>query len=337
MLVHQMKRNNDAILLSLSFLSRASGSRLVIEQAMRRKANKTKKLRKRNEYKTLGSSTRTRKRHERQRNIISFDGLKEIQMQQTAMRMKPTVLIVGATGATGKHLVQSLLDESFPVSVIVRSKERLLSLINNNNETLLTITETPSFRDLSDDDYHKLVEKADFIVSCLGHNMNVSGIWGRTDRRLVTDTVKRLTAKGTKKKFILMSSDGVVGPNDDRRPFSERAILSAFRYMVTPHVDNEEAAAYLQNNFAPDGDAIEWIIVRPTDLTDDDLLTNVSGYEVHDKPIGGLFGGAKVSRSLVAKFMKDLICAEQLWRRYAYQMPVLHNAKTQDATSKEEE
>ena len=253
------------------------------------------------------------------------------------MKINPTVLIVGGTGATGKHLVQSLLQDGYPVSAIVRSKERLLSLMDleNVDKDLLTVTEKPSFQNLSDLEYQQLVEQADVIVSCLGHALNLAGIWGRADRRLVTDTVKRLTtaaAKGKPKKFILMSSDGVVGPNDDLRPLSERAILSFFRYVFTPHVDNEEAAAFLQNEFTPtEEENMNWIIVRPTNLVEE----STSGYQVHDKPVGSLFGDTKVSRAIVAQFMKDLICDSQMWERYAYQMPVLQNAMADEATSKE--
>jgi nucleoside-diphosphate-sugar epimerase len=251
------------------------------------------------------------------------------------MKTNPTVLIVGATGATGKHLVQSLLNDGYPVSVVVRSKERLLSLIDTEKveNDLLTVKEAPSFNDLSDAEYNELVEQADVLVSCLGHTLNLSGIWGRADRRLVTDTVKRLTAaaKDNKKKFILMSSDGVVGPKDDLRPFSERAILAFFRYVFTPHVDNEEAAAYLQSQFPPTQDGIKWVIARPTNLVED----ATSDYQVHNKPVGSLFGDTKIARSLVAKFMKDLISNPQLWERYAFQMPVLENAPTKEVPSKE--
>lgn len=252
------------------------------------------------------------------------------------MKINPTVLIVGATGATGKHLVQCLLKDGYPVSAIVRSKERLLSLIDLEqvDKDLLTVTETPSFNELSDTEYQQLVEQADVIVSCLGHHLNLAGIWGRADRRLVTDTVKRLTvaaAKGNKKKFILMSSDGVVGPNDDLRPFSERAILAFFRNIFTPHIDNEEAAAYLQSEFPPTKEQMDWIIVRPTNLVED----SASGYQVHDKPVGSLFGDSKVSRAIVAQFMKDLICDPKLWARYSFQMPVLNNSVAEQVASNE--
>jgi nucleoside-diphosphate-sugar epimerase len=249
------------------------------------------------------------------------------------MKTNPTVLIVGATGATGKHLVQSLLNDGYPVSVIVRSQERLLSFIDTDKveKDLLTVKEAPSFYDLSAAEYQELVEQADILVSCLGHTLNLSGIWGRADRRLVTDTVKRLTAAAKNKKFILMSSDGVVGPNDDLRPFTERAILSFFRYLFTPHVDNEEAAAYLQTQFSSTQDGVTWVIVRPTNLVED----ATSDYQVHDKPVGSLFGDTKIARSLVAKFMKDLISDPQLWKRYVFQMPVLQNKPPEEASSRE--
>ena len=240
------------------------------------------------------------------------------------MTSPPSVLVVGATGATGKLVVRQLLDQKIKVSVIVRSKERMVEAIGDHpHKDLLSILEAPSLQpqDLSDSDLKKQVEGVDMIVSCLGHNLSFQGIWGHP-RRLVTDTVRRLTSTGaTDKKFILMGSDGVAHANDTVRPWLERSIIFLLRHLVPPQADNEEAAAYV--NGLPQ-DAIEWVVVRPTDLIDTDEPTP---YTVYEKPPGSLFGSGEASRATVAKFMVDLIRDGSLWNKYKYQMPVLHNEK----------
>jgi nucleoside-diphosphate-sugar epimerase len=229
-----------------------------------------------------------------------------------------SVLVVGATGATGKHVVQQLLDQGNSVKVIVRSKERMMDAIKTNQERL-TITEA-SLLDLSDEEIKEQVKGTQAVVSCLGHTMDFKGMF-RHPRKLVTDSVKRLTtAMDSDQKFVLMGSDGVAHPagTDDRRSFSERTILCLLRYLIPPHADNEAAADYIHSV-----KNLEWVVVRPTDLVDGE----VSEYELFDKPQGSLFGGGQSTRSNVAKVMVDLLSDEKLWETYKFNMPVTHDAK----------
>lgn len=242
-----------------------------------------------------------------------------------------TVLIVGATGATGKHVVQILLDQGHAVKVVARSKERMLSLLNGNQDKndRLEVKEA-AILDLTQSELNELVKDCDAVVSCLGHNLTREGIWGKANRRLVKDSVKRLvkaiedntTEKSTKKcKFILMGSDGVAHPNDDKRSAMERGIIFLLRHLLPPHADNEEAAAFLLNDC--NDKSVEWSVVRPTDLQDGDMFD----YEIFPKPQGSLFGSGIATRANVAKFMVDLVLKEDMWSQYKHQMPVLHDAK----------
>jgi len=240
--------------------------------------------------------------------------------------MSASVLVVGATGATGKHVVQQLLDKGQKVKVIVRSKERMLDALKQTyDQDRLVVTEA-SLLDLSDEELKNQVKDTQAVISCLGHNMDLKGLFGHP-RRLVTETVQRLTSAmkassdGTTKKFVLMGSDGVANPNgtDDERPFSERSILFILRYLVPPHKDNELAAAHLHSLGQDSG--IEWAVVRPTDLIDGEA----SEYTLYDKPVGSLFGsGVIATRANVAKCMVDLM-DDSMWQKYKFKMPVLHD------------
>lgn len=254
-------------------------------------------------------------------------------------------LVVGATGATGKHVVRQLLEKGHRVKVIVRSKERMLSALNGGgteeqkttyDDTLLQITEA-SLLDLTDKEIQDQVSDVDAVISCLGHNLDFKGLFGHP-RKLVTEATQRLTAalqssstsSEKKQKFLLMNSDGVAHPagTDNLRPWSERAIISIIRYLIPPHSDNEGAAEHLYK--LGKDTSVEWTAVRPTDLIDGES----TDYEVFDKPQGSLFGSGTARRSNVAKFMVDLVTDETKWTTYKFDFPVVYDKAEEAAPEK---
>jgi putative NADH-flavin reductase len=247
----------------------------------------------------------------------------------SAMNTK-TVLVVGATGATGKHVVQQLLDKGHKVKAVVRSKERMDGLLSSDASKYgerLSLTEA-SLLDLTDDELESLVEGTNAVVSCLGHNMDFKGLWGKP-RRLVTDATKRLTdaikTKAPSSKFILMGSNGVANPNgqDDKRSALERAVIWTLRYTIPPHADNEQAAQYV-HNLGTEA-TIEWSVVRPSDLIDGP----VTEYDLVTKPRPGLFSpGSPATRSNVADCMVNMILNDSLWEEWKYKMPCLYDKDT---------
>ena len=140
----------------------------------------------------------------------------------------------------------------------------------------------------------------------------------------MTNSVERLTkVMPSTSKFLLMGSDGVAAPGDDDRTFGDQVVLFLLRYLITPQVDNEEAAAHLMKvlGTAAAKSTPEWCIVRPTDLQDGPA----QDYTLYTKPIGGLFGSGIVSRATVAKFMMELIREEKVWAAHKHQCPVIHD------------
>ena len=84
------------------------------------------------------------------------------------------ILVVGASGATGRQLVEQLLIQGNTVKVVVRSIEKLPESWKKNNQ--LQITEA-SLLDLSDEEMMELTFDCNSIASCLGHNMTWKGIY----------------------------------------------------------------------------------------------------------------------------------------------------------------
>jgi nucleoside-diphosphate-sugar epimerase len=248
------------------------------------------------------------------------------------------VLVVGATGATGRHVVAQLLQGNHAVKVIVRSGARLQEVLKAidpslDTTTSLTVTEA-SLLDLTDAELLQQTADVDAVISCLGHTISWKGIYG-APRKLVTEATQRLTAALTSqnnnrraddppKKFILMGSDGVAdAATDNVRPWGERMVISIIRFLIPPQVDNELAAAHLQQQQTSEAQALEWVIVRPTDLVDQVPEGAPPTYTLYDKPQGSLFGSGTATRSHVAQAMVALVTQAALWNTWKFRMPVL--------------
>ncbi|WP_107037541.1 NAD(P)-dependent oxidoreductase [Brumimicrobium mesophilum] len=236
------------------------------------------------------------------------------------------ILIVGASGATGKHLVSQLLSKNNSVKIVVRSPEKLpVSWKNNLNLEIITA----SILDLSDVQMRDLTSDIDAIASCLGHTLSFKGIYGKP-RKLVTEAVRRLCESvisnnpKTQVKFVLMNTSGNRNRDlDETIGFAEKLVVGTLRLLLPPHSDNENAADYLRTKIGQENKNIEWTAVRPDSLINDDKITP---YQIHPSPIrSAIFNAGKVSRINVAHFMSLLILENALWNKWKGKMPLIYN------------
>jgi len=256
------------------------------------------------------------------------------------------VLVVGSTGATGKHVVRMLLERGdTEVVAVARSKEKLMGLVNpenTNDEKMknLDVKET-TIASMALEELRGLLKECSAVVSCLGHNLDWKGIY--RDGPFVKETAEKITSVMPEQdcRFVMMGSDGVAHPDgktDPKRSRMERAILWLLRILVPPAVDNELAALHLyQHTLQNPSSSCDWTIVRPGDLfnrDDADIYpvnkTNQQrGYEIFDHPQGSLFGDNSVARSDVADFMVDLVTMEEkaFQETYNHNMPVIYQKK----------
>jgi len=237
-----------------------------------------------------------------------------------------TTLVVGATGMTGRRLVEQLLDKNHKVRVIARSPHKLSPEVLKNPNT--TVIEA-AVLDLTDQEIAEQVKNCDAVVSCLGHVMDFNGMFG-DPKKLCTDATRRLCNAIEKNnspeptKFILMNTVGVQNPDlEEKRTWYERGFLFLLRYSLPPHRDNETAAEYLYRNVGKDNKHIEWCSVRPDSLIDAD----VSPYDIKESPSTGIFTGRPTTRSNVAHFIAELIENAELWSKWKFRMPVIMNSK----------
>jgi len=236
-----------------------------------------------------------------------------------------TILVAGASGATGRRLLEELLNRGHDVKVIVRSPENLPDSIKNHDRLSVT---PASILELSDEEMAQHVLGCDAVASCLGHNLTFKGLFGKP-RRLVTDATRRLcmAVKANKPegstKYVLMNT--VANRNRDLNepiPFIQRGLIVLLRLLLPPHPDNEQAAEYLRTVIGQKDNTIEWTAVRPSSLIDEESASEIEAYP---SPMKSILKDGKVSRINVGHFMADLITDSDTWKKWKGQMPVIYN------------
>jgi len=237
-----------------------------------------------------------------------------------------TTLVVGASGATGRLLVEQLLERNQEVKAIVRSAGKLREVIGSH-ENLSTVE--ASILDIDSGELAGHAEGCDAVASCLGHNLSFKGLFG-PPYRLVTEATRKLCGAikandhPGKTKFVLMNTSG--NSNRDLKEHvsgAQTVVIGLLRLLMPPHADNEKAADFLRTQVGQRDEKIEWAAVRPDSLINADQVTD---YELFESPIrSAIFDPGKTSRINVAHFMAELITSEQLWEEWKGRMPVIYN------------
>ena len=241
------------------------------------------------------------------------------------------VLVLGATGATGRLVVQTLLEQQHEVVAFVRNTDTLAPLNTQYAAQLTQVNGTALT--LNDAVLSEWVERVDVVVSCLGHNLTLKGIFA-APRMLVRDSIKRIVNLSANNrtvplKMVLMNSSGVRNKNNHEPiSFMQHLVLALLRVLLPPHRDNEQAANYLRilntTNHNISNHKVEWVSVRPDALIDQD---EASEYSLYPSPIrSAIFDSGKVSRINVASAMCRLLTDAKLWQEWKGKMPLLYNA-----------
>ncbi|MBX2991270.1 MAG: SDR family oxidoreductase [Bacteroidetes bacterium] len=190
------------------------------------------------------------------------------------------LLIVGATGGTGRELVKQALAQGHKVTAFVRNPADLK--ITHNN---LTIAEGDVLDYVS---VEKAVRGNDAVLSALGHK-----------RWFVRTTI---LSEGTKNIITAMEKHGVkrfvcettLGIGDTRGKLGLYYTLFVIPVIVFFYFrDKETQERYIKES------TLDWIIVRPGQLTNVKKL----GKYRHGMNIGSWFRTVSISRADVADFM----------------------------------
>jgi nucleoside-diphosphate-sugar epimerase len=237
-----------------------------------------------------------------------------------------TTLVVGASGATGRLLVEQMLERGEQVRIVVRSKDAVPEKIASHNN--LSIIQA-SILDLTDDEMVRHVSGCRAVASCLGHTLSFRGMFW-PPRRLVTDATRRLCSAvkanqpADPVKFVLMNTTGNRNRDlDEQISTGQRCVVGLIRLLLPPHADNEDAADYLRTQIGQNDGTIEWAVVRPDGLIDEAKVTE---FAVHPSPTrSAIFDAGVTSRINVGRFMADLIGDDEIWTRWKGKMPVIYN------------
>ena len=212
------------------------------------------------------------------------------------------------------------------VKVLVRPNSNVPSAWNGNDHIIIT---RGLVNALTVEEMAHLLADCEAVASCLGHNLSWKGIYGKP-RKLVTDAVKLVGAAIESSdpklpvRLVLMNTAGNRNRDlNERISFGQKLAIGLIRLLLPPHTDNEKAADYLRVNVGQNHQSIEWVAVRPDNLTNEEEVTP---YEAHASPTrSALFNPGKTSRTNVGHFMAKLMADNTLWNQWKGQMPVIYN------------
>jgi nucleoside-diphosphate-sugar epimerase len=235
------------------------------------------------------------------------------------------VLVLGASGATGRLVVMQLLKRQINTRIVVRESAILSGEMQDNPHVEIVKGNIAEF---DNSGMIGLLKDCDAVVSCLGHTITFKGMFGEP-RNLVFDALKTVCgtvvrASDKKVKLVLMSTTAYTNSGiGEKNSFGEKVVFSLLKLLLPPHIDNVKAADYLNEEIGKNNEKLEWIAVRPDTLINRD---DASAYAVHESPIRSpIFNAGTTSRINVGRFMVELLLNEESWREWKFKMPVIYN------------
>ena len=232
-------------------------------------------------------------------------------------------LVLGASGATGKLVLQQLIKNNIDVRIVVRESAFIPTYVSENNTIDIV---KGNINDFGITKIKDLLKDCDSIICCLGHNISFKGIFGQPHKLVYNTVVRIIEAIRTLNlhpKFILMSTTAYTNKKiGEVNTVEEKIVFSLLYVLLPPHKDNMLAANHLVYKVGSQS-SIEWVAVRPDSLFDEE---NVSNYEIHNKKIRSpIFNAGKTSRINVSNFMVELITNDKLWQEWKHKTPVIYN------------
>lgn len=203
--------------------------------------------------------------------------------------------IFGASGPTGKLVVQQALEKGHHVTAFVRNPD-IFTLSHSNLSVVKADALVPST-------FEKHLSGHHAVLSALGigQSFKETSLYSESGRNIV-----EAMQNSNVKRFICLTSGGVED-NDPSFGFIYRIVFKPL--LRKPYMDMKKLEQYLQSV-----NDIEWIIVRPSQLVDTPL-TEV--YRVSPKYAPK--GGSKISRADLAHFMLKQVDTDE----WLYKTPTI--------------
>ena len=207
------------------------------------------------------------------------------------------IFLFGATGRTGKEVLDQLLQQGYDVTVLVRSIIKLDYLKNSK----LSIIEGDIF---NPDSYKKELSKSDVVISTIG-----------------TGSSKKPTtiySEGTGKIISVMKNAGIkkiimvtAAAFDTTDPGANNFMV---KYIARPLFKNIYSDMITLESMLENEKDINWICIRPPRLTNG-KLTRKYRVKINHCPEGGW----RISRKDLADFIVKQINSDE----YTHKKPVI--------------
>lgn len=187
------------------------------------------------------------------------------------------IAVFGATGGTGRQIVQQALAAGDQVIALVRDPAKLA--LDNANLTVVTGNVLDAAK------VEETLQNAAAVVVSLGNTDSNPDYVVSQGTQVIVDAMKRI---GQPKRIIIVSSLGV-GESKDQVSFTFKMLMTTV--LRKPMEDKERQEALIK---ASD---LDWTIVRPGGLTDGPATGS------YQSGLDPKIGAGQVSRADVAAFV----------------------------------
>ena len=202
------------------------------------------------------------------------------------------LLIIGATGGTGRELVKQALELGHKITLLVRNSDKVLTVhpsLQVINGNVLNIKEV-----------EQAVSGQDAVISSLGHKR----FFIKTN--ILSEGTKNIIASMEKqnvKRFICITTLGI---NDSRFRLGLYYTLFTIPIILFFYFrDKSKQEKLIMNS------KLDWTIVRPGQLTNSKLTGE---YQVGNN-VGNYFITKTISRANVAHFILSQLCDKTFFHK----------------------
>jgi putative NADH-flavin reductase len=192
------------------------------------------------------------------------------------------LLVLGATGATGKHVVEQALRAGHEVRVLVRDPLKVIA-----SDPKLTVVKGDV---TAAADIEKVVAGVDAVISVLGPRAKTDPVCAKA----AAATIEAMN-KASVKRVVWLSAGGV---GDSRTAINNSSFV--FGRIILPLLLAKPYANHLAAEEAMRASNLDWTVLRPLQLVD-----TSTGSPVKTQLGDGKVAGLKIARSDLATFIID--------------------------------
>lgn len=206
------------------------------------------------------------------------------------------ILLLGATGRTGKLILAEALRQGYEINCLVREPKK----IKENSEILNIFKGSPE----QISELENAIKGCDGIISALNISRKSDFPWSklRTPKTFLSDTMKNIISLTKKNKInrIVVCSAWGVAETEKEIPFWFNWFIKNSNIGIT-YKDHERQESLLKSS------NLSWTIIRPSGLINSKKEQQIiESYGNEPKP------KITISRKSVAKFMVNTLSNEKL-------------------------